>query len=136
MVAIPVDGSDCHNQTKPTYSNSTLVSPCQIVPLIAESAFAPSGVASLQCVSSPPPNCSTITCSVPGSQDYVKFKTEPCYQPPSIDINNYVGGNLMFHTLLSHETKKFNFSASKIPMRVTAVNHTNLMSVGFKVRRQ
>ena len=131
--AIPINTTNCQGTPPtPTYSNSTLVKPCDIVPLIASLTFPPPGVPRVMCVASAPPNCSTITCSVPGTNDTLKFKIEPCYDPPAMTVDSYVNGSSVFHKTFAH-TADFTFTASKVPMRVTLVQHTEMTSLGFKV---
>ena len=132
--SIPINSTGCPvKPPTPTYSNDSLISPCQIVPLIARLTLPPPGISSLMCISSPPPNCSTITCRVSGTQDYVRFKMEPCnYIPPAIALDNYVNGTRVLHKEFS-KTLDFNFTSRKVPMRVTLTQHTQALSLGFQV---
>lgn len=132
-VSIPVNTTGCQTPP-PSYSNHSLVSICQVTPLIARSVFVPTGIQALQCTSSPPPNCTTITCLVPSTHDSVAFKIEPCYSPPAITMDNYINGSNSAapHHTFSHSLK-FNFSSSKVPLTVTLTQHTSPLSMGFKV---
>ena len=129
-VTIPLDLTACRNHTHPTYSNDTLVSPCQVTQLIAMSAYPPTSIRALQCSSSPPPNCSDITCSVPGSRDSLRFRVQPCYSPPAISVTSTVNGTTSHNTFPNSHGSKFSF---RVPMNVTLVQHTNYLSMGFKV---
>lgn len=130
-VSIPVNTTGCQTPP-PSYSNHSLVSICQVTPLIARSVFVPTGIQALQCTSSPPPNCTTITCLVPSTHDSVAFKIEPCYSPPAITLDTYINGSATSHHTFAHSLK-INFSSSKVPLTVTLTQHTSPLSMGVKV---
>lgn len=128
---VPVNTTGC--DTQPTYSNHSLISACDITPYIATSLLVPAEFGVLVCRASPAPNCSSITCAMPGSGDNVTFIVQPCYNPPAVTVHNYVNGSITVKQTFSHFLT-FNFSSRNLPLNVSLIQHTDQMSLGFKVR--
>ena len=134
MVEIPLNITGCSGNP-PTYSNDSFVTTCQIMQTIAESPY-PIGIEDLRCNSSPPPNCSSITCMVGDTGDLVEFEFQPCSKPQSVVVSNYHNGTVIYQQELSETSiSSFNITlrGKNLPMNVMLVNHTAQTSLGFKV---
>ncbi len=133
-VLIPLNITGC-NISPPNYTNTSLVTPCDITPLIARLTFTPPGFPSIMCASSAPPDCYTITCSVPQTRDSVSFKVNPClYNPPAVTVVTYMNSTVRFNKTSSKQID-FTLGSSQVPMRMTLVQHSQKLSIGFKVKR-
>ncbi len=129
-VTLPVNTTGCETPP-PSYSNDSLITPCDITPYIASSVLVPNVFDALVCTHSPAPNCSSVTCSVPESKDNVTFTFVPCAEPPAVTVENFVNGTRSRHTF--SRFLRFNFSSKRVPMNVSLIQHTDKMSLGFKV---
>lgn len=135
MVRIPLNASGC-SSAPPTIRNTTLVNTCQVMSLVAKST-SPIDIDDIQCNSSRSPNCTTISCTVPRTDDAITFEFEPCiFNPPAIAVRNSVNGQVRQQHNIEETTTFNNFvlGGKTVSLTVTLVEHSMVKSIGFKVR--